>query len=90
MSEDLFEIRSDVSGLQEELKALGDGLTVANKNSGALQINLSKLKSKVDTNRARATGAVCNSVFYSSQTTRRRTWSILARISNHSGCVLQI
>jgi len=60
VSQELYGIRSDVSGLADELVMLEDSLAVANKNSGGLQISLSKLKSKVGTHRVRATGAVCD------------------------------
>ena len=60
LSEDLYTARVESSSLKDDLRVLEDGVEIANKNSGALQVSLSKLKSKVGTHRARAAGAVCD------------------------------
>lgn len=63
-SEELFDIRSEASCYRDQLNGLEANLEVANKNTGVLQVNLSKLKSKVGTHRARAAGAVCDSFMF--------------------------
>ena len=50
--------QSDCSAIKNQVSCLEENTLSACKNTGALQMNLSHLRSKLGTNRARANGAV--------------------------------
>jgi chromosome segregation ATPase len=48
-----------LKGVKSDLAGLRQNMEVATKNSGALQVTLAKLKSRIETHRHRTSGAVC-------------------------------
>ena len=64
VAEDDFSTKQEIGKIHEEIGILKSQLDLADRNSGALHSALVKLKSKIDTCKARASGAVCSQMYY--------------------------
>jgi hypothetical protein len=58
-TEESFMTQSDCSTIKNQVSILEENTLSACKNTSALQMNVSNLRAKLGTNRARASGAVC-------------------------------
>jgi chromosome segregation ATPase len=63
ISEDAYKRRDDVKSSKSEILTLEDQMRIVEKNQEGLIATLTKLKSKQDTYRVRANGAVCTQTY---------------------------